>query len=88
MENPIDFAFVDELWVPGLDRLQLDCDLFTCGHIGAQVDVTKRSTPNLPPQAVLPSDTQLHGWLPLDLPYNNKSSTRVVSAGVGVYVLV
>lgn len=61
MKDTINLALVQQLRVLRLDRLQLDSHLFSCGHIGAQVDIAKRPATNLPPEAVFLSYPQLHG---------------------------
>ena len=60
MQNAINLAFIQQLGMLGLDRLQLDGDFFTCSHIGSEVNITKGTATNLAAQAVLFTDTQLH----------------------------
>lgn len=61
MQNSVNFTFVEQLRVFGFDRFEFYGDFFARCHVGPEVNVTKRTAPNLPPQAVLPSHTQLHG---------------------------
>jgi hypothetical protein len=43
MQNTINFTFIQQLWVPGLDGFQFNCNFFAGRHIGSQVNITKRS---------------------------------------------
>jgi hypothetical protein len=58
-EGFVDAGLVLELGMFGLDRFELDGNLFTRDDVGAQVDITKTTTANLPSNAVFVSDTQI-----------------------------
>ena len=42
------------------DRLQLDGNLFACGHIGPEINISEGTRPNLSTKSVLLADAQLH----------------------------
>lgn len=49
VKDTIYLALVKELRVFRLDRFELDGNLFSCGHVGAQVNIAKGPTADLPP---------------------------------------
>jgi hypothetical protein len=60
----VDTGLILELWVLGLDRLKLDCNLFTRDDIGTEVDITEAATTNFAADAVLVADAKI---LPKDI---------------------
>lgn len=52
-------SLVFQLRVLGLDALELDSDLFARDDVGAQVDITKGSGPNLAADAVFVTDSEI-----------------------------
>ena len=60
MQDAINLALIQQLWMLGFDRLEFDGHLFARGHVGAQVNVTKGPGANLPAQAVFFSHPELH----------------------------
>jgi hypothetical protein len=49
----VDTSLIFELWVLGLDALELDGDLFTRDDVGSKVDVSEGATTDLSTNAVL-----------------------------------
>jgi hypothetical protein len=60
VQNAIDLAFIEKLWVFRLDGLELNGHFFTCGHVRPKIDVTERTATDLPTEAVFLSNTKLH----------------------------
>ena len=60
MEDAINLAFVKKLRMLCLNGFEFDGYFFTSGHVGAQVNVTKGTRPNLATETVLLSHAQLH----------------------------
>ena len=60
MQDAIDLAFVQQLWMLGFYRFQFNGNFFTCRHIRPQINVTERTAPNLSTKTVLFPHTELH----------------------------
>ena len=60
VENSINLAFVQQLWVLCLDGFELDCNFLSCGHVCSKVNITEGTTPNLAAEPVLLSHSELH----------------------------
>jgi hypothetical protein len=60
MQNAINFGFVQQLRMLGLDGFQLDCDFFTGGHVGAEINVAKRAAANFAAEPILFAHSQFH----------------------------
>lgn len=55
----VDASLILQLWVLGLDALELDGDLLTRDDVGSEVDVSERSTTNLAANTVLVADAEI-----------------------------
>ena len=55
----VDAGLILQLWVLGLDALELDGDLLSRDDIGSEVDVSERSTTNLAANTVLVADAEI-----------------------------
>lgn len=55
----VDAGFILELWVLGLDALELDGNLFTGDDVGSEIDITETTTTNLSTDAVLVTNAKI-----------------------------
>ena len=60
-ERLVDASLILELWVLGLDRLELDGNLLSGDDIGTEVDVTEGAASNLASNAVLVTNAEILG---------------------------
>ena len=58
-EGLVDAGFVLQLWVLGLDALELDGNLLSRDDVGSEVDVSERSRANLASDAVLITNAEI-----------------------------
>jgi hypothetical protein len=63
MQNAINFGFVQELWMLGLDGFQFNGHFFARGHVGAEINVAKGTAANFAAQPVLFAHSQFHDEL-------------------------
>ena len=47
LKDLVQLRLVKELWVPGLDGLELDCHLLAVGDVDAEVDVAEAAAADL-----------------------------------------
>ena len=59
LQDFVQFALIQQLGVPGLHALQLDCDLLSVRDVDAQVDVAEAPRANLSDQSILAPDYEL-----------------------------
>lgn len=59
-ERLVNTGFIFQLGMLGLDRLQLNGDLFARDDIGSEIDVTEGTRADLPTDTVLITDTKIH----------------------------
>ena len=55
----VDASLILQLWMLGLDALELNSDLLTRDDVGSEVDVSERSTTNLAANTVLVADAEI-----------------------------
>ena len=60
MQNTINLGFIQQLRMLRLDRFQFNGDFFARGHVGTQINVTKRSAANLAAEPVLFPHAEFH----------------------------
>jgi hypothetical protein len=58
-EGLVDTSLIFELWVLGLDALELDGNLLTRYDVGSEVDITERTTTDLTADAVFVADAKI-----------------------------
>ena len=58
-EGFVDTGLIFELWVLGLDALELDGDFLAGNDVGSEVDITKGSTTDLSADTVLVTDAEI-----------------------------
>lgn len=60
VQYTVDFTLIKKLRVLCLHAFKLDSNLLSSSHVCSQVDISERSAPDLAPEAVLLSHTELH----------------------------
>mmetsp|Transcript_12576 Transcript_12576/g.26627 ORF Transcript_12576/g.26627 Transcript_12576/m.26627 type:complete len:345 (+) Transcript_12576:829-1863(+) len=60
VQNPVNLALVQQLWVLCFHGFELDSHFFSRGHVGSEVNITEGTAADLPAETVLLSHSQLH----------------------------
>jgi hypothetical protein len=60
VQSAVNFGFVQELWMIGLDAFQLDSHFFVGVNVGAEINITKGTATNLASDAILFSHCSFH----------------------------
>ena len=60
MENSINLALVEQLWMLRLDGFEFDSYFLSRGHVGSEVDISEGTAPDLAAEPVLLSHSKLH----------------------------